>query len=102
MIVDAFPDTLLDGGANPPTSINIKRDKIMTKTNLKCHNNRFNQCCCTCLSHIPDHSHPHHDGKPVTNIKGWICYIDLSGDIHASSGWPEHSMGCELYRYNEQ
>jgi hypothetical protein len=56
----------------------------------------FFQCCCTCVFHKPDFSHPHHDGKPFSHQKGWICDPPM-GEHHMSSNWPAHSCGCELH-----
>jgi len=56
----------------------------------------FRQCCCNCKHHIPDYSHPETDGKSVSNQRGWICLFGGDKD-GAFSGWPEHSVGCELY-----
>ena len=72
---------------------------------LDCHKNRFNQCCCTCESQIEDHSHPHIDGKSVLNVRGWICLSpgeDSGSKFYAHSQWPEHSMGCECYKFSER
>lgn len=54
----------------------------------------FFQCCCNCESHKEDHSHPSIDGERVTNVKGYICIAD---GTHFTSGWPLHSVGCEMY-----
>ena len=55
------------------------------------------QCCCICMSHRKDYSHPHTDGKAVTNVRGYICQTDSIGDSGPHSGWPKHSVGCELF-----
>lgn len=52
------------------------------------------QCCCSCVSLVEDYSHPITDGKNVTNLRGYVCTSD---GLHYSSGWPEHSKGCEMY-----
>lgn len=60
---------------------------------------RWRQCCCNCEHHIPDYSHPHIDDQPIDHQKGWICVVPVVAfrEKRASSDWPEHSVGCELY-----
>lgn len=61
----------------------------------------FRQCCCNCKHHLQDFHHcttawdmrESHGGCVCSVPKGWICY----GTGRAHSGWPEHSIGCEMY-----
>lgn len=62
----------------------------------------FFQCCCNCQHHLPDYHHcttnkmlRQSAKECVCSIqKGWVCagFVDR---VH--SGWPEHSVGCEMY-----
>lgn len=51
------------------------------------------QCCCNCRSLKIDHSHPLTDGKPCSNLRGFICTAD--GD-QCYSGWRPHGL-CEMW-----
>ena len=61
----------------------------------------FYQCCCNCKQHLKDFKHCTVEGQKGKGCvcgeqKGWIC----AGFGHEGvfvSGWPEHSIGCELY-----
>ena len=56
----------------------------------------FFQCCCECQYHLEDCSHPLTDGKSVLEVKGYVCCCyDMKAKVF--SGWPKHSIGCELY-----
>ena len=69
----------------------------------KCPTDRtdFDQCCCECRFHIPDHKHcitvrKKPKGTCVCNVrKGWICM--MPGSKVAYSRWPSHSVGCEMF-----
>ena len=69
----------------------------------KCFKNEppFNQCCCMCGYHFEDHSHPTTDGKQITEIKGYACCC-FEYKCIVFSGWPKHSMGCELFYEKEE
>jgi hypothetical protein len=73
----------------------------MRSTSRSCQLNKppFFQCCCQCKFHIPDH-YRHSDRLHKKGLcykqKGWICDPQHEG-IGATSGWPEHSVGCELF-----
>lgn len=66
------------------------------------------QCCCNCKHHWQDFHHCHTapvlrdaEEKCVCSVpKGYACVVfkvmePKNGAIH--SGWPEHSIGCEMY-----
>ncbi len=53
------------------------------------------QCCCSCVFHLPDHSHPAVGGGAVITRKGWIC-APIELEPIAFSGWAAHGM-CECY-----
>ena len=61
----------------------------------------FKQCCCNCKHHVRDYHHcttaaplmRGAKGCVCNDPKGWIC----TGTDRAHSGWPEHSIGCEMY-----
>lgn len=69
----------------------------------------FKQCCCNCKHHWQDFHHcitapkdvkPGAGGCQCSVPKGWACVVKKlvdpgGGRIH--SGWPEHSIGCEMY-----
>jgi len=70
----------------------------------------FHQCCCTCLLHWEDVTHcqedkkfietayPNHKGCGCGLNKGWLClFVAQDGERKAISGWPKHSIGCELH-----
>lgn len=62
----------------------------------------FYQCCCKCKYHIEDYSHPETDRKPIFHIRGYICLApEITEGKGAFSGWPKHSIGCELYTPKE-
>ena len=76
---------------------------------MKCWLNdpKIHQYCCSCEFHLIDYEHCDHNrelrdktGKCICNIqKGWICCNpEIYEGKGASSGWPEHSIGCELYK----
>ena len=95
----------------------------MKWTSEKCWlDTEHKQCCCQCRYHLADHFHcghltwqeqqnmvgmPREKHKSVLTDKevdscvcsvqrGWICAPpDFDGT--ASSNWPEHSVGCEMY-----
>ena len=55
---------------------------------------RWQQCCCNCRWHIEDRGYP----PLFRESKGWICAnVEFLAEGLASSDWPEHSIGCELY-----
>jgi len=70
----------------------------------------FFQCCCNCKHHWQDFHHcttapadlpQKKKGRCACSVpKGWIC-VGLravgDGSIGVYSGWPEHSIGCEMY-----
>lgn len=69
-------------------------------------NGRFKQCCCNCSYHWQDNHHCttappeiRRDADCVCSVrKGWACVVfkvTKGGPIY--SGWPEHSIGCEMY-----
>jgi len=51
------------------------------------------QCCCICAHRYEDRHHPSTDGGHVTDKRGWVCVSDGV----CFSGWPEHSIGCEMF-----
>ena len=66
----------------------------------------FKQCCCNCVHHWQDFHHC--TTKPIlrkrlggcvcSQPKGWICVgMRADGGDLVHSGWPEHSIGCEMY-----
>jgi hypothetical protein len=63
----------------------------------------FFQCCCICEHHKKDYHHcdvsedlKKETGKCVCNVqKGYICQPPNS-DM-SFSGWPKHSVGCEMF-----
>jgi len=67
------------------------------------------QCCCNCYYHLEDRYHAsinpkEYYDKDISNVRGYICAIGLHGEWAtegkksvASSGWEEHSIGCELH-----
>lgn len=74
-------------------------------------NSNLKQCCCVCKWHIEDHYHcttamplryeierlVGGDHCICDMLKGWICYPpEMLG--RAFSDWPEHSIGCEMFR----
>ena len=74
------------------------------------NDHKIHQCCCACRSHLKDFEHCSHNpvlraekGKCVCWIqKGWICANpEIYEGKGGSSGWPEHSIGCELYQPRE-
>jgi hypothetical protein len=77
---------------------------------------KWRQCCCNCGFHLPDYYHcsvPMDPGlknfiRTAKNVdcicgvlKGRICkdpLSELDGRVRYHSDWPEHSVGCELYK----
>jgi len=68
--------------------------------------NPINQCCCKCQHHLIDYEHcsintklRDKTGSCICNIqKGWICVNpEIFKGKGGASGWPEHSIGCEVY-----
>lgn len=59
----------------------------------------FYQCCCRCQYLVEDRSHPHTDGQSMANIRGYICGAPEMG--YMMSGWPRHSVGCEMFSDRE-
>ena len=64
----------------------------------------FYQCCCDCIYHWQDFHHcttkvDKESGCVCDQPKGWICVMPrLTQDSErVHSGWPEHSVGCEMY-----
>lgn len=52
-------------------------------------------CCCVCIHHHPDYSHPLTDGKRMSEQRGWVCYPpEFEGAVF--SGWSEHGI-CEMF-----
>lgn len=81
----------------------------------ECYMNReFHQCCCQCTFHWEDHLHCAHDRHLTFDIstlsektdcichiqRGWICAQPVFYP-NASSNWPEHSIGCEMFMQKE-
>ena len=67
----------------------------------------FFMCCCQCVFHVKDYSHPCTDGKKASEFKGYACIGFIIEDrfhpdacIH--SGWPEHLCGCEMHQAREK
>jgi hypothetical protein len=67
------------------------------------------QCCCVCKYQLVDHWYRRNmpeelktEGKCGCEvIRGWICAVRL--DVpHAHSGWPHHSIGCEMFEKREE
>jgi len=56
------------------------------------------KCCCTCLYHHKDFSHPATDGKRVLEQRGWICAPPEYAGMH--SGWTAHGL-CEMWRSDD-
>lgn len=68
------------------------------------------QCCCNCKHHWPDNHHcttkpalrKKMDNKCICSVqKGWICVgmrMEDGGKGAVHSGWPKHSIGCEMYQ----
>jgi hypothetical protein len=54
------------------------------------------RCCCNCNNRLTDHSSPNTDGKPISEVRGFICFIENDGKVIAFSGWREHGL-CELW-----
>ena len=74
---------------------------------------QVHQCCCVCKFHIADYFHcitlpimrkSLEDKGKIQCIcgiqKGWICFFP--GGSRAHSNWPEHSVGCELFKEQEK
>lgn len=55
-------------------------------------------CCCTCVHHHEDHSHPVTNGRSCTEVRGWICASPEDG---WASGWGEHG-GCACHMTAEE
>ena len=69
----------------------------MTDDDSKCGllDEHMKICCCACIHHRPDHSHPSIDGFSIMNQKGWACVPPgFNGRIF--SGWAKHGA-CELF-----
>lgn len=70
----------------------------------------FRQCCCLCRWHWTDyyhckHSYPegHESGCVCSIPKGYICVApEIYNGRGGTSGWPEHSVGCELFEYENK
>jgi hypothetical protein len=63
--------------------------------NVECYLKLYGQCCCTCLNHLTDVTHPITGEKSHGEFKGWICFPpEFEGK--AFSGWSEHGM-CEMW-----
>ena len=62
---------------------------------MTCHkpSNR-DRCCCNCVFHIEDRSHPWTNGCSIMERRGWICMPPGLGA--AISGWRAHGF-CELW-----
>lgn len=63
---------------------------------------QWQQCCCNCIYHWQDFHHcttaPKMKRCACSVPKGWACVVfkvTEGGPIY--SGWPEHSVGCEMY-----
>lgn len=50
-------------------------------------------CCCNCVYHFADHSHPMTNGVRCTHIRGWICGAP---ELGFTSGWGRHGF-CECH-----
>lgn len=59
------------------------------------------RCCCNCIHHFKDMSHPCTDGGRCTDQKGWICVPPEFGPRRAFSGWREHGM-CEMHDFQPE
>lgn len=85
-------------------------DAYVPREGEKCWlDSEWGQCCCVCRWHLPDFEHCAVNEKLreekqncICNIlKGYICYPpDFGGK--AFSGWPRHSIGCELFTPQEK
>ena len=55
-------------------------------------------CCCQCIYHVQDCSHPGTDGGSIMKQRGWACvgFLMSEGEAVVFSNWPEHGM-CELF-----
>jgi len=51
------------------------------------------RCCCNCVYHHPDQSHPMTDGIHCMHVRGWICGAP---EVGFSSGWGRHGF-CECH-----
>lgn len=77
-------------------------DKFCVECQL--HLGPFFQCCCNCISQLTDYKHccVEREERKVrgtcicSEVKGYVCVGFISEGI-AHSGWPEHSVGCEMY-----
>jgi hypothetical protein len=52
-------------------------------------------CCCTCVSHVADTSHPLTDGGRVIHQRGWVCLAPEFDGVF--SGWTAHGL-CEMWQ----
>lgn len=89
----------------------MKRDRECGQINpgdCQLNSGPFFQCCCNCQHHLPDYYHCtiHKDMRKsakgcVCSIqKGWVCagFLTQPGCNSVHSEWPEHSVGCEMYK----
>jgi hypothetical protein len=79
------------------TGVGVAKSPMRTECHLG-HDPHPDQCCCVCVNLCDDMSHPHTDGGRVTNRRGWACVVGGT----CSSGWPEHSIGCELFERRQR
>ncbi len=79
--------------------IKIVDDRLSQKANCKidnsqCQKSNWHDCCCECIYHYVIFSHPCDDGKPTSNIYGYVCMTPLlngKGEISK-----EHGL-CEMF-----
>ena len=67
-----------------------------TAQKVPCQRNRkpsLGCCCCNCVHHHLDHSHPNTDGVRCTHVRGWICGAP---ELGLTSGWGKHGL-CECH-----
>ena len=72
--------------------VKVKKPKCWLKTKP------FFMCCCACEHHIVDHyacTPERHKKKLCMKPRGWICNPP---DFGATSEWPEHGCGCEMFQ----
>lgn len=67
--------------------------------NLGADNPFGEQCCCICKHQRPDYGHPHTNGESILTQRGWVCDFPEGEGVH--SGWPDHSVGCEVFEKDE-
>lgn len=72
----------------------------------------FYQCCCACVYHLPVNHHcatspdlrRERGACCCGEQKGWACVppAEAWGAAVVYDNWPEHSIGCEMFRPQTQ